>query len=88
MVKVVPAGILTLNDDGDVLVRAEYVKLYNLTVNFGTAVNKTVETETTTDGDGRIVLPAADGDKVTVTADEPYPTETFEGWTLTADETV
>ena len=78
---------LTLVSGGNVVVKAEYVKLYDLTVNYGTAVNKTVETETTTDGDGRIVLPAADGDKVTVNADKPTM-ETFEGWTLTADETV
>ncbi len=79
---VTPAGILTLNDDGDVLVRAEYVKLYNLTVNFGTAVNKTVETETTTDGDGRIVLPAADGDSITATANGTTPDQIFTGWTV------
>ena len=68
--------------NGNVDLTAEYVDLNDVTVKYGTAVNKTVETETTTDGDGRIVLPAADGDKVTVTADEPAPTETFEGWTL------
>ena len=79
---VTPAGILTLNDDGDVLVRAEYVKLYNLTVNYGTAVNKTVETETTTDGDGRIVLPAADGDSITATANGTTPDQIFTGWTV------
>ena len=76
------AGILTLKGDGDVLVRAEYVKLYNLTVNFGTAVNKTVETETTTDGDGRIVLPAADGDSITATANGTTPDQIFTGWTV------
>ena len=73
--------------DYDVDLTAVYVALNDVTVKYGTAVNKTVETETTTDGDGRIVLPAADGDKVTVTAD-PTTIETFEGWTLTADETV
>ena len=75
------AGILTLKGDGDVLVQAEYVKLYNLTVNYGTAVNKTVETETTTDGDGRIVLPAADGDSITATANGTTPDQIFTGWT-------
>lgn len=74
--------------DGNVDLTAVYVGLNNVTVKYGTAVNKTVETKTTTDGDGRIVLPAAEGDRITVTADKPYPTETFEGWTLTADETV
>ena len=80
------AGTFTM-PDYDVDLTAEYVDLNDVTVKYGTAVNKTVETKTTTDGDGRIVLPAADGDKVTVTADEPTM-ETFEGWTLTADETV
>ncbi len=73
--------------NGNVDLTAEYVALNDVTVKYGTAVNETVKTETTTDGDGRIVLPAADGDKVTVTADKPTM-ETFEGWTLTADETV
>ena len=68
--------------DGNVDLTAEYVDLNDVTVKYGTAVNKTVETATTTDGDGRIVLPAAAGDDITVTADKPYPTETFEGWTL------
>ena len=68
--------------DGNVDLTAVYVDLNGVTVKYGTAVNKTVETENTTDGDGRIVLPAAAGDDITVTADEPYPTETFEGWTL------
>ena len=76
------AGILTLKGDGDVLVQAEYVKLYDLTVNYGTAVNKTVETETTTDGDGRIVLPAADGDSITATANGTTPDQIFTGWTV------
>lgn len=80
------AGTFTM-PDYDVDLTAEYVDLNDVTVKYGTAVNKTVETKTTTDGDGRIVLPAADGDKVTVTAEEPTM-ETFEGWTLTADETV
>ena len=82
----VKAGTFTM-PNGDVDLTAVYVGLNDVTVKYGTAVNETVETETTTDGDGRIVLPAADGDKVTVTADEPTM-ETFEGWTLTADETV
>ena len=82
----VKAGTFTM-PNYDVDLTAVYVGLNDVTVKYGTAVNKTVETETTTDGDGRIVLPAADGDKVTVTADEPTM-ETFEGWTLTADETV
>ena len=76
----VKAGTFTM-PDYDVDLTAVYVDLNDVTVKYGTAVNKTVETETTTDGDGRIVLPAADGDKVTVTADEPTM-ETFEGWTL------
>lgn len=75
------AGTFTMPDD-DVDLTAEYVDLNDVTVKYGTAVNKTVETKTTTDGDGRIVLPAAAGDDITVTADEPNPTETFEGWTL------
>lgn len=65
------AGILTLNDDGDVLVQAVYVDLYDLTVTYGTAADA--------NGD---VGSAAEGDRITVNADEPYPTETFEGWTL------
>lgn len=79
--KEVNPGTFTM-PDYDVDLTAVYVDLNDVTVKYGTAVNKTVKTETTTDGDGRIVLPAADGDKVTVTADEPDPTETFEGWTL------
>lgn len=79
--KEVNPGTFTM-PDYDVDLTAVYVDLNDVTVKYGTAVNKTVKTETTTDGDGRIVLPAADGDKVTVTADEPAPTETFEGWTL------
>ena len=63
--------------DGNVDLTAEYVKLYNLTVKHGTAVNANGDADS-----------AAAGDDITVTADEPYPTETFEGWTLTADETV
>ena len=77
----VKAGTFTM-PDYDVDLTAVYVDLNDVTVKYGTAVNKTVETETTTDGDGRIVLPAADGDHITVTADEPAPTETFEGWKL------
>ena len=76
------AGILTLKGAGNVVVQAEYVKLYDLTVNYGTAVNKTVETETTTDGDGRIVLPAADGDSITATANGTTPDQIFTGWTV------
>ena len=83
----VKAGTFTM-PNGDVDLTAVYVGLNDVTVKYGTAVNETVETETTTDGDGRIVLPAADGDKVTVNAVEPSTFETFEGWTLTADETV
>ena len=83
----VKAGTFTM-PDYDVDLTAVYVDLNDVTVEYGTAVNKTVKTETTTDGDGRIVLPAADGDKVTVTAGKPSTFETFEGWTLTADETV
>ena len=64
------AGTFTM-PDGDVDLTAEYVDLYNLTVTYGTAVNA--------DGDADS---AAAGDDITVIADEPYPTETFEGWTL------
>ena len=65
------AGILTLNDDGDVLVRAEYVKLYDLTVKHGTAVNA--------DGDADS---AAEGDRITATANDPTPDQIFTGWTV------
>ena len=57
--------------NGNVDLTAVYVDLYDLKVNFGTAVNA--------DGDADS---AAAGDDITVTADEPYPTETFEGWKL------
>ena len=65
------AGTFTM-PDGDVDLTAEYVDLYDLTVNYGTAV----------DANGNPAGSAAKGDPITVTADEPYPTETFEGWTL------
>ena len=68
---VTPAGILTLNDDGDVLVRAEYVKLYNLTVNHGTAVNANGDADS-----------AAEGDRITATANDPTPDQIFTGWTV------
>ena len=65
------AGILTLNDDGDVLVRAEYVKLYKLTVNHGTAVNANGDADS-----------AAAGDRITATANDPTPDQIFTGWTV------
>ena len=65
------AGILTLNDDGDVLVQAEYVKLYNLTVNHGTAVNANGAADS-----------AAEGDSITATANDPTPDQIFTGWTV------
>ena len=66
------AGTFTM-PDGNVDLTAEYVDLYDLTVNYGTAV----------DANGNPAGSAAKGDPITVTADEPYPTiETFEGWTL------
>ena len=58
--------------DGNVDLTAEYVDLYGLTVTYGTAA----------DANGDPADSAAEGDRITVTADEPYPTETFEGWTL------
>ena len=58
--------------DGNVDLTAKYVDLYDLTVNYGTAV----------DANGNPAGSAAKGDPITVTAGEPYPTETFEGWTL------
>ena len=64
------AGTFTM-PDGNVDLTAKYVDLYGLTVNFGTAVNANGDADS-----------AAAGDDITVTADEPYPTETFEGWTL------
>ena len=57
--------------NGNVDLTAEYVHLYGLTVTYGTAVN----------ADGAADSAAA-GDDITVTADKPYPTETFEGWKL------
>ena len=58
--------------DGNVDLTAEYVDLYDLTVTYGAAA----------DANGDPAPSAAEGDRITVTADEPYPTETFEGWTL------
>ena len=65
------AGTFTM-PDGNVDLTAKYVDLYDLTVNYGTAV----------DANGNPAGSAAKGDPITVTAGEPYPTETFEGWTL------
>ena len=65
------AGTFTM-PDGNVDLTAKYVDLYDLTVTYGTAVN----------ANGNPAGSAAKGDPITVTADEPYPTETFEGWTL------
>ena len=67
----VKAGTFTM-PDGNVDLTAKYVDLYDLTVNYGTAV----------DANGNPAGSAAKGDPITVTAGEPYPTETFEGWTL------
>ena len=64
------AGTFTM-PDGNVDLTAKYVDLYDLTVTYGTAVNANGDADS-----------AAAGDDITVTADEPYPTETFEGWTL------
>ena len=64
-------GTFTMPDD-DVDLTAEYVDLYDLTVTYGTAA----------DANGDPATSAAEGDRITVTADEPDPTETFEGWTL------
>lgn len=68
--KEVNPGTFTM-PNGDVDLTAEYVDLYDLTVNYGTAVNANGDADS-----------AAAGDRITVTAGEPYPTETFEGWTL------
>ena len=64
------AGILTLKGDGDVLVQAEYVKLYDLTVNYGTAVNANGDADS-----------AAEGDSITATANGTTPDQIFTGWT-------
>lgn len=64
-------GTFTMPDD-DVDLTAEYVDLYDLTVTYGTAA----------DANGKPAKSAAEGDRITVTAEEPDPTETFEGWTL------
>lgn len=58
--------------NGNVDLTAEYVHLYGLTVTYGTAA----------DAYGAPAASAAAGDRITVTADKPYPTETFEGWKL------
>lgn len=68
---VTPAGILTLNDDGDVLVRAEYVKLYNLTVTDGKAYDEA----------GNPAASAAEGDLITAKADPVRDKDHFTGWT-------
>lgn len=74
---------LTLNAGGDVLVRADYVKLYDLTVKYGTPVNNDVETPTSAGTEaGEIVLPTAEDDSVTVTADAAKPGQHFTGWTV------
>lgn len=64
------AGILTLKGDGDVLVRAEYVELYGLTVKYGTAA----------DAYGAPAASAAEGDSITATATDPTPDQIFTGW--------
>ena len=65
------AGTFTM-PDGNVDLTAEYVHLYGLTVTYGAAA----------DAYGAPAASAAAGDRITVTADKPYPTETFEGWKL------
>ena len=65
------AGTFTM-PDGNVDLTAEYVDLYDLTVTYGAAA----------DANDNPATSAAAGDRITVTADEPDPTETFEGWTL------
>ena len=72
---VTDAGILTLNGAGNVQVRAEYVKLYNLTVNHGTAVNANGAADS-----------AAEGDSITATANDPTPDQIFTGWTVEGGE--
>ena len=69
--KEVNPGTFTM-PDGNVDLTAEYVDLYDLTVTYGAAA----------DANGNPATSAAAGDCITVTADEPDPTETFEGWTL------
>ena len=69
------AGILTLKGDGDVLVQAEYVKLYGLTVNFGTAVNANGDADS-----------AAEGDSITATANGTTPDQIFTGWKVEGGE--
>ena len=69
--KEVNPGTFTM-PDGNVDLTAEYVDLYDLTVTYGAAA----------DANGNPATSAAAGDRITVTADEPDPTETFEGWTL------
>ena len=66
---VTDAGILTLNGAGDVQVKAEYVQLYDLTVNHGTAVNANGAADS-----------AAKGDSITATANDPTPDQIFTGW--------
>ena len=70
------AGILTLNGDSDVLVQAEYVKLYGLKVNYGTAVNANADANDNPAGS------AAEGDSITATANDPTPDQIFTGWTV------
>ena len=65
-------GILTLKGAGNVVVQAEYVELYGLTVNYGTAVN----------ANGDPAGSAAKGDSITATAKDPTPDQIFTGWTV------
>ena len=65
-------GILTLKGAGNVVVQAEYVELYDLTVNFGTAV----------DANGDPAASAAKGDVITATAKDTTPDQIFTGWTV------
>ena len=72
---VTPAGILTLKGADNVVVQAEYVKLYDLTVNYGTAFNVNGDADS-----------AAEGDEINVTADDPTPDQIFTGWKVEGGE--
>lgn len=61
---------LTLKGAGNVVVQAEYVELYNLTVKYGTAA----------DAYGAPAASAAAGDSITATATDPTPDQIFTGW--------
>lgn len=73
---------LTLESGGVVEVDAAYVVLNNVSVKFGTPVNKTVTTPTSAGPDGETILPAAKDDEITVTAKDTTPDQIFTGWTV------